>query len=177
MDALLRLSGLIDTVNRRIGRAAIWLVLVCVLLSALTATLRYLLDWGSNAMIEAQWFLFGLVFLLCAPWTLQEQGHVRVDILYTRLSPRARVWIDILGGLLFLLPVSLLMVWDGWSYFLLSFGQNESSFNPGGLLWWPMKLVIPVAFALIAAQGVSEVIKGAASLMGLRPLPSLPGGH
>jgi TRAP-type mannitol/chloroaromatic compound transport system permease small subunit len=177
MDALLRLSAFIDGLNRRIGRAAIWLVLVCVLLSALTATLRYLLDWGSNAMIEAQWFLFGLIFLLCAPWTLQDQGHVRVDILYVRLPPRVRVWIDILGGLLFLLPVSLLIVWDGWAYFLLSFQQNESSFNPGGLWWWPMKLAIPVAFALLAAQGVSEVIKGAATLMGLRPMHATPGGH
>lgn len=177
MGALLRLAAAIDRFNRGIGRTAIWLVLACVLLSALTATLRYLLDWGSNAMIEAQWFLFGLIFLLCAPWTLQEQGHVRVDILYTRLPPRARVWIDILGGLLFLLPVSLLMVWDGWAYFLLSFQQNESSVNPGGLWWWPMKLLIPVAFALIAAQGVSEVIKGAAALIGLRPLPATPAGH
>lgn len=177
MEALLRLAALIDALNRRIGRAAIWLVLVCTLLSALTATLRYALDWGSNALIEAQWFLFGLVFLLCAPWTLQEGGHVRVDILYARLRPRGRVWIDILGGLLFLLPVSLLMVWDGWAYFLLSFHQNESSINPGGLWWWPMKLVIPVAFALIAAQGVSEVIKGVAALMGMRPLPAAPGDH
>jgi len=177
MDALLRLAAFIDGVNRRIGRAAIWLVLVCVLISALTATLRYLLDWGSNAMIEAQWFLFGLIFLLCAPWTLQDQGHVRVDILYVRLPPRVRVWIDILGGLLFLLPVSLLIVWDGWAYFLLSFQQGESSFNPGGLWWWPMKLAIPVAFALLAAQGVSEVIKGAATLIGLRPMPTTPGGR
>jgi len=177
MDTLLRLAAVIDRLNRRIGRAAIWLVLGCILLSALTATLRYLLDWGSNAMIEAQWFLFGLIFLLCAPWTLQDQGHVRVDILYVRLPPRARVWIDILGGLLFLLPVSLLIVWDGWAYFLLSFQQNESSFNPGGLWWWPMKLAIPVAFALLAAQGVSEVIKGAATLMGLRPMHATPGGH
>jgi TRAP-type mannitol/chloroaromatic compound transport system permease small subunit len=177
MDALLRLSALIDAINRRIGRAAIWLVLACVLLSALAATLRYLLDWGSNALIEAQWFLFGLVFLLCAPWTLQEQGHVRVDILYTRLRPRTRVWIDILGGLLFLLPVCLLMVWDGWAYFLISFRQNESSFNPGGLWWWPMKLAIPVAFALIALQGISEIVKGVAALMGRRPLPAVSGGH
>jgi TRAP-type mannitol/chloroaromatic compound transport system permease small subunit len=176
MHSLLRLSAAIDALNRRIGLAATWLILVCVLLSAATATLRYLLDWGSNAMIEAQWFLFGLVFLLCAPWTLQENGHVRVDILYTRLSPRARVWIDILGGLLFLLPVCLLIVWDAWAYFLLSFHQGESSFNPGGLWWWPMKLVIPVAFALLAAQGVSEIIKGAAALLGLRPLPAA-GGH
>jgi TRAP-type mannitol/chloroaromatic compound transport system permease small subunit len=177
MHALLRLSAVIDSLNRRIGRATIWLILVCVCLSALTATLRYVLDWGSNAMIEAQWFMFGLVFLLCAPWTLQEQGHVRVDILYTRLPPRARVWVDILGALLFLLPVCLLIVWDAWGYFRLSFGQNESSFNPGGLWWWPMKLAIPVAFALLAAQGVSEIIKGVAVLRGLAPLPAATAGH
>ena len=97
MSVLLRLSAIIDTLNRRIGQATIWLILGCVLLSALTATLRYLLDWGSNAMIEGQWFMFGLVFLLCAPWTLQGHGHVRVDILYTRLPPRGRVWVDLIG--------------------------------------------------------------------------------
>jgi TRAP-type mannitol/chloroaromatic compound transport system permease small subunit len=177
MHALLRLSTAIDTLNRRIGRAATWLVLVCVCLSALTATLRYLLDWGSNAMIEGQWFMFGLIFLLCAPWTLLEQGHVRVDILYTRLPPRARVWIDVMGGLLFLLPVCLLIVWNAWGYFLLSFHQNESSFNPGGLWWWPMKLAIPIAFSLLAAQGLSEIIKGVAALLGLRPLPAVAEGR
>ena len=178
MPVLLRLSAVIDSLNRRIGRATVWLVLGCVLLSSLTATLRYLLDWGSNAMIEAQWFMFGLVFLLCAPWTLLEQGHVRVDILYTRLPPRGRVWVDLLGALLFLLPVCLLIVVDSWGYFLLSFHQNESSMNPGGLIWWPMKLAIPVAFALLAAQGLSEIIKGLAALTGHRPLPDIAkGGH
>lgn len=177
MQALLRLSAAIDTFNRHLGRMTTWLILLCVLLSALTATLRYMLDWGSNAMIEAQWFAFGLVFLLCAPWTLQEQGHVRVDILYNRLSPRLRVWIDILGALLFLLPVCVLVLWYGWGFFLLSFQQWESSFNPGGLWWWPMKLAIPVAFTLLAAQGVSEIIKGVAALRGLRPLPPATSAH
>jgi len=177
MGALLRLSAIIDAMNRGIARGAIWLILVCVLLSALTATLRYLLDWGSNAMIEGQWFLFGLIFLFCAPWTLQENGHVRVDILYGQLPPRWRVGVDILGGLLFLLPVCVLMIWDGWAYFLISFHQNEASYNPGGLWWWPMKLTIPVAFALLALQGVSEVIKGVAALTGHRPLPAPRGGR
>ncbi len=176
MNALLRLSTFIDTLNRRLGRAAIWLILAAVLLSALTATLRYLLDWGSNAMIEAQWFLFGLVFLLCAPWTLQEQGHVRVDLIYGRLPPRWRVMVDIFGGLLFLLPVCLLIAIDSWDYFLLSWQQNESSMNPGGLIWWPMKLAIPVAFGLLAAQGLSEIIKGFAALTGHRPLPDIAKG-
>jgi len=177
MRRLLRLCAAVDALNRRLGRAVSWLVLVCVLASALAATLRYLLDWGSNALLEAQWLLFGLIFLLCAPWTLQERGHVRVDILYAHLPPRVRVGIDILGGLLFLLPVCLLVAYDGWGYFWISFRQGELSPNPGGLPLWPMKLLIPVAFALLAAQGVSEVIKGVAALAGRLPLPRSRGGH
>lgn len=177
MDALLGLSAIIDRLNQGIGRMTFWLVLFSVLISALSATLRYALDWGSNAMIEAQWFMFGLVFLLCAPLTLQERGHVRVDILYNRLPPRGRVLVDILGGLLFLLPFCLLVVIDGWGYFLISLHQNEGSMNPGGLLWWPMKLAIPIGFGLLAAQGISEIIKGLAALTGHRPLPDVEGGH
>ncbi|MBK1722971.1 C4-dicarboxylate ABC transporter [Thiocystis violacea] len=177
MGALLRLSDFIDAVNRRVGQAAMWLILGSVLLSALTATLRYTIDWGSNAMIEGQWFMFGLVFLLCAPWTLLERGHVRVDIIHNRLPPRWRVGIDILGGLLFLLPVCVLIIVDAWGYFLISFHQNEASYNPGGLLWWPMKLAIPVGFSLLALQGLSEVIKGVGMLTGHRPLPAVQGGH
>jgi hypothetical protein len=106
MEFLLGFSGFIDRLNRRVGQLTLWLVLLSVLLSALTATLRYTLDWGSNAMIEGQWFMFGLIFLFYAPLTLQERGHVRVDILYNRLPPRGQVLVEILGGLLFLLPVS-----------------------------------------------------------------------
>lgn len=178
MESLLGFARFIDDLNRRIGRITLWLVLLSVLLSALTATLRYTLDWGSNAMIEGQWFMFGLIFLFYAPLTLQERGHVRVDILYNRLPPRGRVLVEILGGLLFLLPVCLLILIDAWGYFLLSFQQNESSFNPGGLIWWPMKLAIPIGFALLALQGVSEIIKGLAVLTGHRPLPEpTNGGH
>jgi TRAP-type mannitol/chloroaromatic compound transport system permease small subunit len=176
---LLRLADGIDALNRRIGRGAAWLVLLCILASAGTATLRYLADWGSNALIEVQWFLFGLVFLLCAPWALRENAHVRVDILYWHLPLRVRLVVDLLGGLLFLLPVCLLITRDAWAYFLISFAQQEGSPNPGGLPWWPMKLVIPVAFALLAAQGMSEIIKSVAALTGHRtqPAPARDGGH
>jgi TRAP-type mannitol/chloroaromatic compound transport system permease small subunit len=177
MQALLRISAAIDAVNRAIGRASAWLILACVLISAATATVRYVFDWGSNGLLEIQWFLFGLVFLLCAAWTLQEGGHVRIDIVSSHLPPRARLWIDIAGGLLFLLPMCVLVAYDAWAYFLISFAQNEASPNPGGLLWWPMKLLIPVAFVLLAAQGVSEIIKAAASLAGARPMPVRRGGH
>ncbi len=164
MALLLRLALMIDAFNRHVGRVAVWLVLGATLLSALTATLRYLLSWGSNAMIEAQWFMFGLVFLLCAPLTLQDQGHVRVDIFYGRLPWRWRLIIDILGSALFLLPVCVLIIVDSWGYFLLAYHQNESSMNPGGLLLWPIKLAIPVAFTLLAAQGIAEIIKCIAAL-------------
>ena len=178
MESLLGFARFIDDLNRRIGRITLWLVLLSVLLSALTATLRYTLDWGSNAMIEGQWFMFGLIFLFYAPLTLQERGHVRVDILYNRLPPRGRVLVEILGGLLFLLPICLLIVIDAWGYFLIAFEQNESSVNPGGLIWWPMKLAIPIGFALLALQGVSEIVKGLAALTGHRPLPEpTTGGH
>ena len=177
MQALLRISAAIDAVNRAIGRASAWLILACVLISAATATVRYVFDWGSNGLLEIQWFLFGLVFLLCAAWTLQEGGHVRIDIVSSHLPPRARLWIDIAGGLLFLLPMCVLVAYDAWGYFLISFEQNEASPNPGGLPWWPMKLLIPVAFVLLAAQGVSEIIKAAASLAGARPMPVRRGGH
>ncbi len=174
MNTLLRLAALIDAMNERIGRASIWLILGAVVMSAATATLRYLLDWGSNAMLEAQWFMFGLVFLLCAPVTLKNQGHVRVDIIYGRLSERGKLLVDLLGGLLFLLPVCGLIVVDAWDYFMLSFQQHEASMNPGGLLWWPIKLAIPVGFSLLAAQGGSEIIKASAALLGHAATATLP---
>ncbi|MBK1640762.1 C4-dicarboxylate ABC transporter [Chromatium okenii] len=174
MNTLLRLAALIDAMNERIGRASIWLILGAVVMSATTATLRYLLDWGSNAMLEAQWFMFGLVFLLCAPVTLKNQGHVRVDIIYGRLSERGKLLVDLLGGLLFLLPVCGLIVVDAWDYFMLSFQQHEASMNPGGLLWWPIKLAIPVGFSLLAAQGGSEIIKASAALLGHAATATLP---
>ncbi len=177
MKFLLRVSAAIDALNTVIGRWMTWLILFCTLISALTATLRYALDWGSNALLEAQWFMFGLVFLFCSAWTLREGGHVRIDVLSSRLPPVARVWIDILGGLLFLLPVCLLIAVDSWNFFLISYQTNEASSNPGGLLWWPIKLAIPAAFILLSLQGLSETIKNIAALTGHRPLPEFRGGQ
>ena len=177
MTFLLRIAAAIDALNTAIGRWTIWLILFCTLVSALTATLRYVLDWGSNALLEAQWFMFGLVFLFCAAWTLREGGHVRIDIFYSRLSPVARVWIDLLGTLLFLLPVCLLIAVDSWNFFLISYRTGEASSNPGGLIWWPIKLAIPVAFILLSLQGLSETIKNLAVLTGHRSMPRFKGGH
>jgi TRAP-type mannitol/chloroaromatic compound transport system permease small subunit len=177
MKFLLRVSAVIDALNTAIGRWMTWLILFCTLVSALTATLRYAFDWGSNALLEAQWFMFGLVFLFCSAWTLREGGHVRIDVLSSRLSPVARVWIDILGGLLFLLPVCLLIAVDSWNFFLIAFQTREASPNPGGLIWWPLKLAIPVAFGLLSLQGVSEIIKNLAILTGHRPMTEFKVGH
>ncbi|MER2527873.1 MAG: TRAP transporter small permease subunit [Candidatus Competibacter denitrificans] len=177
MKFLLRLAAAIDALNAAIGRWMTWLILCCTLISALAATLRYGFDWGSNALLEAQWFMFGLVFLFCAAWTLQVGGHVRIDILYARFRPVIRLWIDILGGLLFLLPVCLLIAFDSWNFFLIAYRTGEGSPNPGGLLWWPLKLAIPVAFSLLSLQGISEIIKNVAALTGHRALPEFRGGH
>ena len=173
----LRIAAAIDALNTMIGHWMTWLILLCTLTSATAATLRYAFDWGSNALLEAQWFMFGLVFLFCSAWTLCEGGHVRIDVVSSRLPPVARIWIDIVGSLLFLLPVCLLIVVDSWNYFLLSFHTREASPDPGGLIWWPLKLAIPVAFALLSLQGLSEIIKNIAVLTGDRPMPTFRGGH
>ncbi|MDS4042806.1 MAG: TRAP transporter small permease subunit [Candidatus Competibacter sp.] len=177
MKFLLRISAAIDAINTAIGRWMIWLILCCVLISALTATLRYVFSWGSNALLESQWFMFGLVFLFCSAWTLREGGHVRIDILSSKLPPVARIWIDILGGLLFLLPVCLLIAVDSWNFFLIAYQTREASSNPGGLIWWPIKLAIPAAFVLLSLQGLSETIKNIAVLTGHRPMPGFKAGH
>ena len=171
MKLLLRFATRIDTLNTWIGHGASWLILVCVLTSATTATLRYVFDWGSNALLEGQWFMFGLVFLFCAAWALREGAHVRIDILFSHCSPRAQVWIDLLGGLLFLLPICLLIVFHAWHFFLLSFQTGETSSNPGGLVWWPIKLAIPIAFLLLSLQGIAQSIKNLAMLTGHLPMP------
>ncbi len=177
MKFLLRIAAAIDALNAAIGRRMAWLIVFCTTISATAATLRYAMDWGSNALLEVQWFMFGLVFLFCSPWTLREGGHVRIDILSSRLPPVARVWIDIFGGLLFLLPVCLLIVVDSWNFSLIAYQTREASPNPGGLIWWPIKFAIPTAFVLLSLQGASEVIKNVAVLTGDRPLPEYGEGH
>lgn len=166
MDALLKLSRLIDAMNERIGRLVMWLVLAAVLVSAGNAVFRKLFNMSSNAWLEIQWYMFALIFLLGAGYTLKHNGHVRIDILYGRLSARTRAWIDLAGGLLFLLPTAVIIAWLGWTGFADSFAIGEMSPDAGGLSRWPIKLAIPVGFALLALQGLSESIKRAAFLAG-----------
>lgn len=166
MEILLRLSRAIDGLNERIGRLVIWLVLAATLVSAGNAVVRYGLNTSSNAWLEIQWYLFGLIFLLGAGYTLKHNGHVRIDVFYGHFSARARAWVDFLGGLLFLLPMSGIIAWLGWDFFMASYLVDEISPDAGGLLRWPIKLAVPVGFALLWLQGLAEVIKRAGVLWG-----------
>jgi len=166
LDLLLVLSRAIDRLNGAIGRAVKWLVLLATLVSAGNAVMRYGFDLSSNAWLELQWYLFALIFLLGAGYTHQHNGHVRIDVLYGRFNPRMRAWVDLVGGLLFLLPMAGLIGWLGWSAFLTSWNVSETSPDAGGLLRWPIKLAIPLGFGLLCLQGLSEIIKRAAFLAG-----------
>ena len=171
MDALLAAARAIDALNARIGRLASWLTLAMVLLGASNALARYLglyatLGVAPNAWIEGQWYLFSLVFLFGAPWALRTGGHVRVDVLYGRLGDRGRAWIDLVGGLLFLLPFCAFALWISWPTVAESIAQRETSPDPGGLARWPLKACVPAAFALLLLQGLSEVVKRIAFLRG-----------
>ena len=166
MKPLLALSRLIDAANERLGRLANWMVLIACLISAGNAFSCYQLDLSSNAWLEIQWYLFAGMVMLGASYTLNRNEHVRVDLVYGRLSTRAQVWVDIAGGLLFLLPAMAVMAWTAWPMLVESWRIGEVSTNAGGLIRWPVKLVIPVGFALVALQGISEIIKRAAYLRG-----------
>ena len=166
MKALLAFSRAIDAVNERLGRAADWMILIAVLISAGNAMSRYAFDLSSNAWLEVQWYLFAGVVMLGASYTLRLNEHVRVDIVYTHLSERGKEWLDLLGAALFLIPSCLIIAWFSWPFFRESWAIQEMSTNAGGLIRWPVKLVIPVGFVLLALQGLSEIIKRAAALHG-----------
>lgn len=166
MKALLGLARAIDALNERVGRVVIWLVLAATLISAGNAVIRRLLGTSSNAWLEIQWYLFGAIFLLAAGYTLKHNGHVRIDIFYNRLGPRGRAWIDLAGGLLFLLPMAILLAWLAWPMFLDAWTTHEMSPDAGGLVRWPVKLLLPAGFALLALQGVAETIKRVGVLTG-----------
>jgi TRAP-type mannitol/chloroaromatic compound transport system permease small subunit len=164
LTSLLRIAALIDSLNERVGSASCWLVLVAVVVSSGNAIARYALGLSSNAFLELQWYLFAAIFLLAAGYTHKHNGHVRVDVFYSRFSPRTQAMVDILGGLFFLLPMALFILWLSWPMFSASFAINEGSPDPGGLLRWPIKLMIPLGFALLSLQGIAEIIKRAAVL-------------
>jgi TRAP-type mannitol/chloroaromatic compound transport system permease small subunit len=162
----LALSRAIDRVSRTAGLAAEWLVLAACLISAGNATIRYLFSYSSNAYLEIQWYLFGALVFLGASYTLRENGHVRVDLVYSWVSERTRLWIDAIGFAVFLIPVCLFLTYLCTPFFVRSFQLGEVSNNAGGLILWPIKLALPLGFALLTLQGVSELIKRIAALNG-----------
>jgi TRAP-type mannitol/chloroaromatic compound transport system permease small subunit len=164
MTVLLGFSRAIDWVNAQFGVVANWLVLLACLISAGNAFSRYLISVSSNGWLEIQWYMFAGMVLLGAPFTLRMNEHVRVDLFYGMVSERVRLWIDIIGGFLFLLPICLVLIYFTWPWFVDSWRINESSSNAGGLIRWPVKLLLPVGFGLMALQGISEIIKRIAAL-------------
>jgi TRAP-type mannitol/chloroaromatic compound transport system permease small subunit len=167
MQGLLRLSGAIDWLNEKVGRSVIWLVLIAVLISAGNAIIRKVFDMSSNAWLEVQWYLFSAIFLLAAGYTLLRNEHVRIDVLLHRLPKRGQIWVDILGLVFFLAPFVLVMIYLSWPVFMRAYVSGEMSENAGGLIRWPVYLLVPIGFSLLALQGVSELIKRFAFLKGL----------
>ena len=161
MKSLLRLSKLIDSLNDRFAILAIWAVLLSCLISALNAIVRYAFNYSSNGFLEIQWYLFAGIVMLGASQVLRVNEHVRVDVLYGMYGGKGQAIVDLAGLLLFMLPVMALMVYYAWPLFLKMYMSGEMSSNAGGLIRWPVMLLLPLGFALLLLQGVSEVIKRA----------------
>jgi TRAP-type mannitol/chloroaromatic compound transport system permease small subunit len=172
MKALLGFCALVDRINERIGRWAAWFGLLAVVVCSVNASVRYSLNLSSNAWLEIQWYFNAAMFMLVAAWALKRNDHVRIDVIAGKLPLRAQAWIDIFGGLFMLLPTAVIIGWYSWPSLVNSFAIDEHSSDPGGLLRWPIRLLIPVAFTLLALQGISEVIKRIAFLKGLIPYPA-----
>jgi len=164
VHALLKLSGVIDAINEKFGVIANWTVLLACLISAGNAAVRYAISESSNGWLEIQWYLFTATVMFGGPYTLKMNEHVRVDLFYGMASERTRIWIDIIGGVLFLLPICVILTYFTWGWFVQSWEINEVSSNAGGLIRWPVKLMLPVGFSLMALQGISEIIQRVAAL-------------
>ena len=171
MKLLLRLSRAIDWLNNQIGHLVYWLVLAAVLISSANAISRYLLNKTSNGWLEMQWYLFAAIFLLCSGYTFLHNEHIRIDVVAQRFSRRTQIWIDVFGTIFFMLPMTIFIVVLGWSMFKESYMVHEVSADPGGLVRWPVKLLVPLGFLLLTLQGLSELVKRIAFLMGLIPDP------
>ncbi len=167
MKGLLGFAQAVDKLNEWVGRIAIWAMFISCMVSAGNATIRYLVSRSSNSWLEVQWYLFAVTVMFGTAHVLKVNEHVRVDVLYGRLAPRTKALIDLFGFIVFLLPGAVLIAWMAWPWFVESFVNNEMSSNAGGLVRWPMKIVIPIGFFLLALQGVSEAIKRVGYLRGV----------
>ncbi|MGB7693375.1 MAG: TRAP transporter small permease subunit [Pseudolabrys sp.] len=171
LKALLPLTRVIDAFNTWLGKRLAWLILAAVIVSAVNATIRKVFDTSSNSWLELQWVLFSIVFLLCSPWTLLANEHIRIDIVNNLLPKWLRDTIDAVGHAFFLLPLAFIMIITGIPFFLRSYQINEQSGNAGGLPQWPSKALVMIAFTLLLFQGLSELIKRIAVLRNLIPDP------
>jgi TRAP-type mannitol/chloroaromatic compound transport system permease small subunit len=171
LKALLPVTRLIDAITTWIGKHLAWLILAAVVVSAVNASVRKIFDTSSNSWLELQWVLFSIVFLLCSPWTLLANEHIRIDIVNNMLPKRLRDSIDVIGHAFFLLPLTIVMIITGIPFFLRSVEVNEQSGNAGGLPQWPAKALVMIGFAMLFIQGVSELIKRIAVMRDLIPDP------
>ncbi len=171
MQSLLKLSSGIDAFTRWTGKRLAWLILLAVIVSAVNAIVRKVFDTSSNSWLELQWVLFSVVFLLCSPWTLLDNEHIRIDIVNQMLPKRVRDGIDVVGHVAFLMPLCIIMIITGGPFFMRSVEINEQSGNAGGLPQWPAKSLIIIGFTFLLVQGISELIKRIAVMRGLIPDP------
>jgi TRAP-type mannitol/chloroaromatic compound transport system permease small subunit len=177
MSVFLKLSAAIDSINRFVGRYAIWLVLFSAIISAVNAVVRKAFSMSSNAYLEIQWYLFAGTFLLMAAYTLLNGEHVKIDVIYSRWSKRTQMWIDVFGFICFLLPFAGAVLWFSVPFFWQGFLSGEVSSNAGGLIRWPVYLMMPLGFALLFLQGISELIKRLAFLAGKIDDPTIKSGE
>lgn len=171
MQSLLKMSRAIDAFTKWVGKRLAWLILVAVVVATVNAIIRKTFDVSSNSWLELQWLLFSIVFLFCAPWTLLDNEHIRIDIISNMMKKKTRDWIDVVGHGFFLIPLCIVMIITGGPFFMRSVEVNEQSSNAGGLPQWPAKSLIIIGFILLMVQGVSELIKRVAVMRGLIPDP------
>jgi len=167
MQALLKFSRAVDWLNTQVGKYVIWLILASTVISGINAVVRKAFDMSSNAYLEVQWYLFAASFLLAAGYTLLNGEHVKIDVVSGKLSKRAQIWIDVFGFVMFLTPMCIAVLWFGIPFFVKGFVSGEMSSNAGGLVRWPVYLMMPLGFGLLLLQGMSELIKRVAFLRGL----------
>ena len=173
MHLLLKFSNAVDWLNRQIGKYAIWLILASTVISGVNALVRKIFNTSSNAFLEVQWYLFAAAFLLAAGYTLLNNEHVKIDVIYSKFSRTKQIWIDIIGFAFFLTPVCLAVLWYSMPFFLKGYHSGEMSNNAGGLIRWPVYALMPLGFTLLMLQGWSELIKRFAFLQGLIEDPAV----
>ena len=173
MRALLKFSNAVDWLNAQVGKWVIWLILGSTIISAINALVRKIFNVSSNAYLEVQWYLFAGAFLLAAGYTLLHGEHVKIDVVSSHLSKRKQIWIDIIGFTFFLMPMCMIILWFGTPFFLQGYRSGEMSSNAGGLIRWPVYALMPIGFALLMLQGLSELVKRIAFLRGLIPDPTI----